>query len=586
MLRQRVPSVGRNKFEGGAQNCSPSLLPRRAKAQFFMRSPALHLRAPLLWVLVPLMAGLAAARFWPVPGFGLGPLALRAALLGIAAAGCALATGRWAAPAWAICLAASAGTGGFILLHARQPAPPAGNARPPREVTVTIEVRQVFPSAPTSRQLTGLATITATGELDHELDGRPVYFSAIRRISVPPQRSGRYVIRGVVEPLSRGARDAGFNDYLANLGVHHRLMRAHVMREVAPPGGFQAFCARAQDRLERILRHGLPEKSPVASLYLAMLLGEKAELSADQENAYMRSGTFHIFSISGLHVGVIALALHFTGGLLRLPRRWAALAGLIVLWFYVQVTGASSPAMRAFIMIAFVTAAQSFRLPGNLLAALAAAAIVTLLWDPAQCFSTGFQMSYAVVVALVAMGRPLAEKWAATWKPFALLPRTDWRWYHERVEWAGGWLVLSCASCWTAFLASTPAGIGYFGLFSPGSLLANLLIIPLCFWVMWAGFLSLITGLAGLWPLSAGCNLVAAFLVSVMDWLLRHGTTLPASWFTAQYRADWLAPASMVLMTAIFLAGAAGRWSPRLGGYWPPVVALALLLIFGVKFGG
>jgi competence protein ComEC len=550
-----------------------------------MPSPAMHLRAPLLWVLVPLMAGLAAARLWPVPGFGGGPLALGATLLGLAAAGCALAAGRWAGPAWAICLSGAAGLGGFVLLHTRQLAPPEGNIRPPREITVTIEVRRVFPAAPASRQLTGLGTITATGDLDRELSSRPVYFSAIRRISVPPQRSGRYVIRGIVEPLPRGAPDAGFNDYLANLGVHHRLMRAHVVSEAAPPRGFQAFCARTQDRLELILRHGLAEKSQVGSLYLAMLLGEKAELSAEQENAYMRSGTFHIFSISGLHVGVIAMALHFTCGLLRLPRRWGALAGLAILWLYVQVTGASAPAMRAFIMIAFLVSSRAFRLPGNPLAALAAAAIATLLWDPAQFFSTGFQMSYTVVVALVVMGQPLAEKWAAAWKPFALLPRVNWRWHHHRLDLHGRELLFAFATCWTAFLASTPAGIGYFELFSPGSLPANLLIIPLCFVVMWAGFLSLVAGLAGLLPVSAACNAVAALLVSAMDWLLRHGTALPASWFTARYRADWLVPGSLVFMTAVFLACAAGRWSPRLGGYWLPPVALGLLLIFGVKFG-
>src|SRR5258708_31787981 len=49
---------------------------------------------------------------------------------------------------------------------------------------------------------------------------------------------------------------------------------------------------------------------------------------------------------------------------------------------------------------------STFRLPGNALAALVAAALMTLLLDPLQLFSTGFQMSYTVVIALVTMGRP------------------------------------------------------------------------------------------------------------------------------------------------------------------------------------
>lgn len=550
-----------------------------------MPSPATHLRAPLLWLLVPFMAGLTAAKLWPPPGFGLVPLALTAAGAGLGAGWCALRPGRGAAILWGLSLGVSAGLAGFVLLHTRQPTLHQLESRPPREVTVTIRVRQTFPTAPAARSLTGLAEITATGEHDRELLGRPVYYSAIRKISVPPQRSGSYVIRGVIEPLPSAAANAGFNDYLANLGILQRITRAHLISEAAPPGRFQAFCARTQDRLESILRHGLADQPQTASLYLAMLLGEKAVLSAEQENAFMRSGTFHIFSISGLHVMVIAGAIYFTCKALRIPRRPAMILNLIVLWLYVQITGASSPAVRAFLMIAFLSAYQGFRLPGNALAALAASALATLLLDPLQLFSTGFQMSYTVVIALVAMARPLGEKWLTAWRPFALLPRVSWRWHHRVIDGSGRWVLGTLAACWTAFLASTPSGIGYFELFSPGSLLANLVIIPLSGVAIWAGFVSLVAGLAGLLPVSVLSNLVAALTIVAMDWLLRHGTGVPGMWFDAHYRAGWLAPVSLVLLTTVFLAGAAGRWAPRYGGFWPPVVAVALLVILGVKFG-
>jgi competence protein ComEC len=298
----------------------------------------------------------------------------------------------------------------------------------------------------------------------------------------------------------------------------------------------------------------------------------------------MRSGTFHIFSVSGLHVGVISSALYLLFRLLRIPRPVTAGLTLAILWLYVQVTGGSSPALRAFLMIACVLATQVFRLPGNPLAALAASALLTLLLDPLQLFSTGFQMSYAVVVALVVMGRPLTEKWSATWRPFALLPTADWRWYHRRIDWAGRKLLTGAAACWVAFLASTPSGIGYFECFSPGSLLANLFIIPLSTLAIYAGFVSLVAGLVGLTAVSALLNAGAAVVIVTMDWLLQHGMALPGIWLPAHFRADWLAPVALGLMTAVFLAGAAGRWAPRYGGYWPPVVTLALLVILGVKF--
>ena len=74
-------------------------------------------------------------------------------------------------------------------------------------------------------------------------------------------------------------------------------------------------------------------------------------------------------------------------------------------------------------------------------------------------------------------------------------------------------------------------------------------------------------------------------IIKVADRLLQHGINLPGMFFAARFRADWLAPASLVVVLSVMLAGAAGRWSRRYGGYWPPFVVLVLLVIFGVKFG-
>ena len=525
-----------------------------------MPSPALQLRAPLLWLLLPLMTGLAAAQHWPVPAGGLWFLVIGAGGAGLTAMGAA-----WfdRTRLWMAGLFLSVGLSGCAFLHARYPGLHQWETRPPREVTVTLEIWQVFPAAPQARSLTGLATIIATGEFDRGLIGRRVYYSAIRRISVTPQSSGRYLIQGVIEPLPHDQSAGGFNDYLANLGIRQRLTRARLQREVAPPGRFQMFCGAAQVRLKSILSHGLAAHPETLSLYLGILLGEKAVLSPEQQNAFMRSGTFHIFSVSGLHVGVIAVTLQGLLRLLRVPRRPAVVVTLTLLWLYVQVTGASSPAVRAFLMSAFLLAEHVFRLPGNALAALTASALLTLLLDPLQLFSTGFQMSYSVVAALIVMGRPLTEQWLARWKPFAFLPKADWRWWHRALEARGRWAIGAATGCWVAFLASVPSGIGFFGLFSPGSLLANLIIIPLSSVALVAGFLSLVCGLLGLLPLSALCNLIAAGIIMV---------------------ADWLAPASLVLLTAVMLAGASGRWSRRFGGYWPPFLVLVLLVILGVKF--
>lgn len=547
-----------------------------------MPSPALSIRAPLLWLLLPLMAGLAAARAWPSPAGGLWAVILAAGLAALGALACAWRDRHRLAMT---SLVAAGGLAGFALLHLRYPQLHHWESRPPREVALTLRVTSLFGATPGARSQGGLGIVSAARGDEPDLAGQRIYFSVINRISVPAQISGEYLLQGVLEPLPRDPGDAGFNDYLANLGVRHRLVRGRLVRAVAPPNAWSIWTARFRERLGSILGHGLERHPGTASLYIAMLLGEKVALSPDQQNAFMRSGTYHVFSVSGLHVGVIALALQLGLTVLRVPRRPGAIVSLAVLWLYVQVTGGGPPSIRAFVMVAFLLAMSAFRLPGNALAALTASALATLLADPLQLFSTGFQMSYAVVAALILMGVSLADRWLESWHPFVLRPRPEWRWWHDFIDWAGRKVITAVAGCWVAFLASTSSGIGFFGVLAPGSLPANLLVLPLSSLAIVAGFLSLLTGLMGLPPLSALFNAAAALILLATDWLVQHGTGLPGMYFPAVFRADWLAPAGMGLMTAVMLAGAAGRWHRRWGGYWPPVVALAGLLIFGVKFG-
>jgi len=546
-----------------------------------MPSPFLQTRAPLLWLLLPLMAGISAAKAVSAPPSG---LALLLALALVSAGGALGAALKHRIRLCHTLLVLAAALAGFVLLSLRHPHLHDRTDRPPREITLTLRVTELYRGDPAARSQGGLGRVVAAAFGEPELPGQLIYFSAIRRAGVPPRPAATVRIQGVLEPLPSNP-GAGFEDYLDNLGVHHRLVRARILEETAAPGRLAAFYASARERLQRILGHGLDRHPGTASLYRAMLLGEKTALSPEQENAFLRSGTFHVFSVSGLHVGVIALTLRLFGKAVRLPGRIGAGLTLVVLWIYVQVTGAGAPSIRAFVMVAFLLASEVIRLPGNALSALAASALALLLVEPLQLFHTGFQMSYAVVAALILLGAPLAERWLEPWQPFTLVPRPQWRWWHAAIAWSGRKLIASVAGCWAAFLASAAAGIGFFGVFSPGSLLANLVILPLSSLAIVAGFLSLLTGLAGLMPWSALFNAAAALIIIASEWLLVRGTTLPGVYFPAAFRTGWLTPASLAGMTALLLAGSAVRWRKRYGGFWPPVVFLALLLLFGVEYG-
>ena len=55
----------------------------------------------------------------------------------------------------------------------------------------------------------------------------------------------------------------------------------------------------------------------------------------------------HLFAISGLHIAVIAGCLHGLLSVVRVPTRVAAVVGLLALWIFVEATGGTPSARRA-----------------------------------------------------------------------------------------------------------------------------------------------------------------------------------------------------------------------------------------------
>src|SRR3546814_13368469 len=90
---------------------------------------------------------------------------------------------------------------------------------------------------------------------------------------------------------------------------------------------------------------------------------------SDETNAVMRdSGLAHLLSISGLHIGLVA-GIAFTGLRLLLSlsetialrhpiKKWAAVAALLVTFFYTMMVGAPVPTPPSFLMPGLVLLAR------------------------------------------------------------------------------------------------------------------------------------------------------------------------------------------------------------------------------------
>ena len=545
-----------------------------------VRTRSLGHRAPLLWLVLPLAAGLAAGR----SGLnGLPVLCLAAALM--AAVG-AFRASVHSARLWGVWLVASmllAGSAAYGLHRARLR---DWESLPPREARLELRVDRTFDVAGSGRA-SGLATIVGTEPHLRDLTGQRLHYSlSLPRGSPAPIRSAVVSTIGVLSTLPEHPPTDTFDGYLAGAGINFRYGRGRVRAETKPPRAYYRACAWAAAQCSSILGRGIADKRPeLAGLLRAMMLGSTHDLTDEQHALFMQSGTMHLFAISGLNIGVIAAALQTLLLLLRVPRWGRLVLGTTVLWLFVDLTGASPSAVRAFAMATFVQTALTWQRPGNLLASLTLSAFAVVVLAPFQFFSASFLMSYGIVAALLLIGVPLGEAWQDRIALWRSVPKVTWSLW-QRLS-ADLWrrLAATLAIGLATTLVSLVTSVLFFRLLTPGALAANLIMIPAASLVTLGGFASLLCGAIGFDAGAVVCNHAAALLLFAIERLVRFSVQVPGASLPAHFTADWAGSVLLTLLMAALLAGYAVDWRRTFGGWWPPFAIVTLGLLLGVALG-
>ena len=209
-------------------------------------------------------------------------------------------------------------------------------------------------------------------------------------------------------------------------------------------------------------------------LVTALTLGDKDHLDKDHLNAFSRAGAMHVMAVSGLHVGMISMALSwmlfFMGGKLK---RLRGIIIILLLWCFAFITGLSPSVVRATIMFTFLQAGSMIQRPASSMNNLLASAFILTIIRPSVLFEAGFQLSYAAVAFILIF-----------YQRFYTLIRT------RRVVIRYLWQVTSLSL--VAQAGTMPLTVKLFNIFPLFFLLTNIVIIPLTFVVLMSAVLLLL----------------------------------------------------------------------------------------------
>ena len=194
-----------------------------------------------------------------------------------------------------------------------------------------------------------------------------------------------------------------YGDYLRSLGIR----RIFLVRDLQARGlgsgwdcRWRRGIARLRQRLAELLVADIDEPQ-VGGMFLALGLGLRGYLPKTSQEAFLKSGTIHLFAISGLHVTFVSAFCLQTLVLLGIPLRpRLVLAGAICLG-YALLTGLSPSSCRAALMVLLWIYAQLRWRPSNSIHILSLTGNLSLLVNPLLVLNTGFLYSYLAVVILL-----------------------------------------------------------------------------------------------------------------------------------------------------------------------------------------
>ncbi|WDF67974.1 ComEC/Rec2 family competence protein [Sphingobacterium oryzagri] len=205
----------------------------------------------------------------------------------------------------------------------------------------------------------------------------------------------------------------------------------------------------------------------------ALIFGYRTNFDAETLRTFSETGTIHVLSVSGMHVGIVFYILNFLCRFLDRFRYGAAARFIFIfvaIWAYVMLTGMSPSIMRAGIMISFLLFAKWSNKRYSNLNTLFAAASFQLFCDPFILFDVGFQLSYCAVYGLFTLYPMLVN---------AITIKQAWLSFSYRFV----------AVSLSAQLFTTPLALYYFHQFPTYFLLGNMLIAIPATLLMYVGLL-------------------------------------------------------------------------------------------------
>ncbi len=281
--------------------------------------------------------------------------------------------------------------------------------------------------------------------------------------------------------------------------------------------------------LKQIIYKNAP--SPQREIIEAMTIGNQNEIPADVRENFNKTGTSHILSISGLHIGIVATTAFFFIFLILKSSEYlmlrfniiklASAGAFIIVLIYTLIAGMGITVVRSSLMALIFLSALLLGKQKDIYNVLTLSGLIILLVSPEAIFDISFQLSFTAVLAIIY----LVPRFSDT--SFSFI--ASWPIVVQKII---KQIYLSIIVCIAATIGTMPLIVFYFNRVSAITIIANLIIVPLLGTIALALSMPFILG-AFISPAIAGFFIkLSSFFVQISVDIINKMAALSWSSFT------------------------------------------------------
>ncbi len=192
------------------------------------------------------------------------------------------------------------------------------------------------------------------------------------------------------------ANNIHFSGYSKSALLVERIRRSNILMQ---------FTGWIRERCRSLIEKKYLEKNGdlkcEGQMLEALLLGDRGRLSPEVKEMLLQTGIFHLFAISGAHIGIIALFTLFLLNKTSLKQRKKYIILIFVLLFFLVLTGFKISAQRAVIMAVLISISKILYLRSDAINIISFTGLILLLKDPRYFLDPGFILTFTITAGII-----------------------------------------------------------------------------------------------------------------------------------------------------------------------------------------